>query len=270
VITDDKTILADLGHPHAEKMLERFDSQLDKYKVLFGACASLIYLPLAFVDLFERVSDRTFETELAYRNAEAPVADAIATIGDHDCALNRTVRCLSVSAEGNSRREFEVKPPELEFKSQGFWKAIAPGAVGSDKNGNQIIGKTWVSRIDSWSSESPKAFLVRRDGFEKTGPDPGIVYVLRTSSNGDDIYKVGLTRRTAEERGRELNTTGVALPFGVLANWRVGNCRKAEAEVHKRLAAYRLNPRREFFRADLRVIIQAVQDVIATPGIDFA
>jgi len=145
---------------------------------------------------------------------------------------------------------------------------LPSGTIGEDQNGNQIVGRTWVTRTDAWSSSKPSEFLIQGNESVRIGPDPGVIYLMRSPSNDVDIYKIGLTQRTPEERSRELSGTGTALPFEVLANWTVGNCAKVEAEVHRRLSAFRLNPRREFFRADLGVIIETIQEVVRSPGID--
>jgi hypothetical protein len=96
-----------------------------------------------------------------------------------------------------------------------------------------------------------------------SGPDPGIVYIMRSDAHGLDIYKIGFTRRTADARSRELSSaTGVPLPFGVLAQWEVGDCATIEAAIHQRLAAYRLNDRRKFFRLALRDIVSVINVVV--------
>ena len=126
------------------------------------------------------------------------------------------------------------------------------------------MGHTWVARHESWSARSPQSFILQRGKTESGGPDPGIIYIQRSPALEINVYKVGLTRRSAEVRAKELSSaTGVPLPFDVLANWEVGNCAHVEQEIHKRLAAFRINPNREFFRAELSLIIKTI-DTVAT------
>jgi hypothetical protein len=54
----------------------------------------------------------------------------------------------------------------------------------------------------------------------------------------------------------------VALPFGVLVSWEVGDCVAIEAEVHQRLAARRVSARREFFRSPIGEITETIMQVI--------
>jgi len=96
-----------------------------------------------------------------------------------------------------------------------------------------------------------------------SGPDPGIVYVVRSAGHEHEVYKIGLTRRTAEARANELSNTSAPLPFAVLAKWQVGDCSRIEQAEHRQLAAYRWNPNREFFRFSLAEIVATLQRVIA-------
>jgi hypothetical protein len=87
---------------------------------------------------------------------------------------------------------------------------------------------------------------------------------MRSPCHEKDIYKIGLTRTSADRRAEELSRpTGTPLPFGVLAQWEVGNCRGVEAEVHRHLARFRLNRRREFFMVSLSLIVATVERAIA-------
>jgi hypothetical protein len=120
-----------------------------------------------------------------------------------------------------------------------------------------------VRRTENWSATKPQAFLLARPAPPVTGPDPGFVYVMRSDAHALDVYKIGLTRRTSDERARELSyATAAPLPFGVLTHWEVGDCAGIEAEIHRRLEAYRINERREFFRLPLRSIISVINAVV--------
>jgi len=111
--------------------------------------------------------------------------------------------------------------------------------------------------------------MLQRRKTAPDGPDPGVIYVQTSPALENNLYKVGLSRRSARVRAAELSAaTGVPLPFGVLVSWEVGDCGQVEKEVHRKLAAFRINPRREFFLADLSLITQTVDAVIAelSPG----
>ena len=79
---------------------------------------------------------------------------------------------------------------------------------------------------------------------------------MRSGAHQLDVYKIGRTQRDPSERARELTGgTGVPTPMEILARWEVGDVVAVETEAHRRLAKYRVNRRREFFRGPLPVII---------------
>jgi T5orf172 domain len=262
VATDDDGALQGLSADALRACKQNALDNLAEYGELFSTLAALIYLPVAFVAESEHVHEETFVTELSCRKDEEAVRETIEELGEAECVLSRTIRCLATSGGQTCGSQKVLDPPALSFQSDGFWRPLEPGTVGRDKDNQPIMGKTWVARLDSWSAQGPEQLLLQRPQEPPAGPDPGIVYVVRSPSHDVDVYKIGLTRRSAEQRARELNSTAVPLPFGVLAQWEVGDCAAVESEVHRRLEAHRINPRREFFRASIRDIVGTVHQAI--------
>ena len=97
-----------------------------------------------------------------------------------------------------------------------------------------------------------------------SGMPASVVLGLRSAAHELDVYKIGFTRRNAEQRAKEISSaTGVPLPFGVIMRWDVGQCAVIEREVHDKLVNRRINPAREFFRATLQEIHEVVRLAIA-------
>lgn len=95
---------------------------------------------------------------------------------------------------------------------------------------------------------------------EKQPRSFGFIYVL-----GHDlmpgVYKIGMTTRSPQARAAELSgATGVPSPFDVLYYAEVANPALEERRVHIHLAQYRVNENREFFAADLDVILDAIRN----------
>jgi hypothetical protein len=85
----------------------------------------------------------------------------------------------------------------------------------------------------------------------------GYVYVLSNECM-PGIYKIGCTTKTARERAEELSkTTSIPTSFKVELSFFVYNTIEAEKLMHEELKAYRVNPNKEFFKADLNLIEQA-------------
>ena len=87
----------------------------------------------------------------------------------------------------------------------------------------------------------------------------GFIYVL-ANLYMPDVYKVGMTTRSPRERAEEISrATGVPEQFDVLYYAEVRNPIAEERRVHERLDDYRLNLSREFFGADIELIIEAIK-----------
>lgn len=270
VLTDDKEMVMRSGFGEkADELLEESNKCLERYKQLFSAVASLIYLPIMFVDQHQRVKESKFCTEAGTSTRSSIIKKAVKEFGKDALIRDRNVFCLTSPPinhlEGVGQRI--VNPPDFKFESTGFWKPIGQNEIGQDKNGNQIVGKTWVERIERYSVKGIESFVISNTSTIEVGNDPGIIYIIRSTSHGLDLYKVGLTRRSVQERATEIgSSTGVPLPFDVLASWQVSDCASIEKEIHKQLKPYRVNKRREFFRTSLPFIVATVEKAIANYG----
>ncbi|MGL4941666.1 MAG: DUF4041 domain-containing protein [Thermoguttaceae bacterium] len=92
----------------------------------------------------------------------------------------------------------------------------------------------------------------------------GHVYVIsNVGSFGEGVYKVGMTRRLEpQERVDELGDASVPFPFDVHAMIRSNNAPELETKLHHVFLLNQVNktnPRKEFFRADLSEIRDAVE-----------
>lgn len=93
----------------------------------------------------------------------------------------------------------------------------------------------------------------------------GFIYVLQNPVYDPYVVKIGFSKREPDLRARELydGSTGVPVPFEVASAYSVGDCKLAEKRTHKRLASYRLNGRREFFRTAPNIAAAIAYDTCA-------
>ena len=263
VFTDDSSVFEGLPPDEVAACRQAVIDGLDRYNDLFSALASMIYLPAFFAAYADRVQEFEVATELDVLREDKAVQQTMKELGQSHCVVRRSIRCMPAASGEDEESQEAVNPPDLQFECDGYWKVIGPLEVGEDRNGNPVFGRTWVSRHDSWSARSPESFMLQRRESRPDGPDPGVIYIQRSPALDVNVYKVGLTRRSSQERAAELSSaTGIPLPFGVLGNWEVGDCARVEREVHRRLAAFRINPRREFFYADLSLISRTIDAVV--------
>ena len=88
----------------------------------------------------------------------------------------------------------------------------------------------------------------------------GYIYILSNPSFDKDIYKIGLTtRKDISFRLKELYTTSLPFPFQCEYLGYVEDVESAEFHIHSQLDYYRLNPDREFFKAELLKLIPVIE-----------
>lgn len=97
-----------------------------------------------------------------------------------------------------------------------------------------------------------------------------IVYVL-TNSAMPGLVKIGFTKDSIEQRMRELDKSGVPLPFECFFAAEVSDCRRTESAIHEAFDDHRVRKSREFFRLSPekpRAILKLVALREVTPGGD--
>lgn len=82
------------------------------------------------------------------------------------------------------------------------------------------------------------------------------------------LLKIGRTTNSPRARAKELFSTGVPLQFELEKAWSIppAELNRAERDIHKLLAAYRINKKREFFQIETNQAIQSVNEYIKQSG----
>lgn len=270
VSSDDEGVLPHIGdgvsEEHVREIVAHMSHDLNKYREVFSALSVLLYLPAFFVDKDRKYQDVEVATQLDSEMSDSDLRKKVKRFAGTDLPLRRSIRCAVKMAE-RSVSPRRVTPPDLRHEADGYWKPVAPGHFGTDRQGNKVLNRTWVKRSNLWSERNLSEFLVQE--AQVLGRDPGSIYVARSPAHATGLYKVGLTRLTADKRAKELSgATGVAQPFEVLAEWAVGDCSRVEREVHASLDEYRLNDRREFFQCPLPQILKTIERIAVAASKD--
>jgi hypothetical protein len=80
----------------------------------------------------------------------------------------------------------------------------------------------------------------------------------------EGIVKIGLTKRSADERAIEISRgTGIPTPYVVVHEEYVSNCETVENLLHQQFALQRVNRNKEFFRIPIKVAVRTLQEVAA-------
>lgn len=96
----------------------------------------------------------------------------------------------------------------------------------------------------------------------------GYIYILLNPSLRSQRYKIGMTRKTPEERASAISSaTGVPEPFEVAYAKKVRDCQLAERLIMDRLHERRISSNREFFDIALQEAVETLNDVAAQVGI---
>jgi T5orf172 domain len=93
----------------------------------------------------------------------------------------------------------------------------------------------------------------------------GYVYILTNPAFTANTIKVGKTSRTVEERIKELDTTGVPLPYEIYASFHTSKFNELEKHAHKVLSKYlnkRIRDNREFFNIDPKEAFGLISEAI--------
>jgi len=260
VFTDDVAALPDAA---ADLVLSQREG-LKRYDDLFAAISSLIYLPALFIAEAQQVADRKVrDTTPSGERLPRDEERYRTTRQEGSLVLPRS----PLPSHPRPRHPSGTLPsggaaPSTRFS--GYWRTLALARLERTRTGQLWSDERGCSGPDSWSVRNSTSFLVSAQPERLLGPDPGSIYLVRSAAHGNDVYKIGLTRRTVDERATELSrATGVPLPFDVLASWTVPDCTDAERRIHQALAACRLSPGREFFRESLPTIVLAIERVLA-------
>ena len=184
-------------------------------------------------------------------------------------------------------------PPRYRIETEGFWRRLKNREnYGRGPSGERVRGRTWVKSSNAWRErpDGPRTIYIKssvaaakvtaqeiialarsEDNKNANAHDPllghgevrGVLYVLRCTTMKEEVYKVGWTSGTAEERARALSAaTGVPSSFVVVGSWSHEDAEALEKNVHAILDPYRVNEGREFFQADYTKISELIEGEI--------
>jgi vacuolar-type H+-ATPase subunit H len=173
------------------------------------------------------------------------------------------VRKERIREEEKAQREFERAQREAEKEEELLRKAMEKARREFEKAGDEQKSKyeeqlnQLALRLQEAEEKNKRALSMAQQ--TKTGH----VYVIsNVGSFGDDVFKVGLTRRLEPlDRIKELGDASVPFDFDVHALIHSEDAPALERELHKRFVrsqVNKVNPRKEFFRVALQDIRQVV------------
>lgn len=269
IITDDISTLGILT-PDKEKTVRNMFERIEEYSSLFEICKTFLYIPLYFENHADLIVEEKHPTAFGDNVKKRKWLLKNKLLTTHERIIYRTISVLRKDI-GFTPDETIFTAPNIKLDISGYWHRLPIEQIGADKHGRPIHGRTWVEKRLTWieSDISPQDVNVN---FHKStaikGPNnvmnSGRIYVMRSAAHAKDIFKIGLTKRTSEERSEELSkTSGSPDKFLVVQEWNVSDCILAEKNIHQALSRYRINPTREFFRAPYQEIVSVIDKIIS-------
>lgn len=106
---------------------------------------------------------------------------------------------------------------------------------------------------------------IEQNNYALTHQRSGYVYVVSNDDMKEGQYKIGVTRRSVEERMNELGTgASHSFPMNIHGYVYCEDCFEVESELHKHFANKRvnqINPRKEWFKTNLTEIRDAFKEL---------
>lgn len=299
IATDDPMIFASPPSSGQLKILESNCNFLNKNAILFELSKTALMLPAYFdfkVQLVRETQRRTKFGDAKKLTSPPPQGQKIPRDGRVTFRKVAALEIIDVSTPPSIRT---YTPPSFQVEIHGFWRTLKRDSVGHALDGSEVKGRTWVKAHSRWrdrpkpdhvvlvkasvaaakatvatheaskrriapAKEEPAKDIVPAPSSAK-GKKAGYVYVMSNPTMDKDIYKVGRTTKSPDERAKELSAeTGVALEFLVVSQWETSDCAAAEKLIHQALEPHRLSKRREFFKAPYKTIHGAINQVLET------
>jgi hypothetical protein len=251
-----------------EDIFKTQNTKIEEYASLFELCKTALFLPVFRGEYEDTISIERHPTKFGEKRNKPSFkkTNKLAKI-DLKVAFRNVENIKPINRTPPSRREFSA--PDLKVETSGYWKKLPFQSKGEDKNSSPIQGRTWVSKTLEWKETSNKPISVKVVSNASNTENEGYIYVMRSAAHDKNVFKVGLTRRTPEERSKELSrSTSSPDHFHVMEEWDVEDCVLAEKLIHKKLNKYRVNPKREYFEAPYKVIFKVIDEVIDSLGSD--
>ncbi len=246
-----------------EEIKRRYENHLkniDAYAAVFDFAKYCLALPYYVFENEQRIVDVTYETRLN-SIIKTPVSKRDFNIVPSEFKVFAKPFYYLESNKQSIIKNIELNDESFKVEKTGYWKRLEINEEGFDKGGSKIIGKTWVERNDIYYS-TPKGItkIEKIKIFENE--NAGWIYIMRQPIHEENIFKIGLTKRSTEQRSKELSNTSSADKFFTVNSYNTKDCVKAEKQIHEQLENYRLTSRREFFRCDLKIIMDTCEKII--------
>jgi hypothetical protein len=176
-------------------------------------------------------------------------------------ALNEQMR-----EEERARREYEKAREDAEKEEAAYQKLLDKARMELETAGaeQRQAAELRIRQLEAELAEA-KAKAERAISMAQQTKKGHVYVISNIGSFGEDVYKIGLTRRLdPEERVKELGDASVPFSFDIHALIASDDAPALENTLHKEFDARRVNavnPRKEFFNVSLEEIRRKTEEV---------
>lgn len=265
ILTDDLTgfmVDGEWRNPAYKENFKNLAMKVESYNSIFELAKACLFLPNYFNFFEDEIEDEDIDTDVKkllknpFKKREFEKANNKYKI------RSRTLWILNRNKTFSADR-IKLRDDNFKVENSGFWKKLNDNQFGTDKKGNPIEGKTWVNQKESYYVADKEELIIGiKNTQEFFTENAGRIYIMRNGNLGDNVYKIGLTTKTTDERARQLSKTSIPDKFYVMREWNVKDCHLAEKNIHELLNKYRIDKRREFFEVDMRTANDVIDSVI--------
>ncbi|MDR2055656.1 MAG: DUF4041 domain-containing protein [Desulfovibrio sp.] len=176
-------------------------------------------------------------------------------------ALNEQMR-----EEERARREYEKAREEAEKEEAAYQKLLDKARMELETAGaeQRQAAELRIQQLEAELAEA-RARAERAVSMAQQTRKGHVYVISNIGSFGEDVYKIGLTRRLdPEERVKELGDASVPFSFDIHALIASDDAPALENTLHKEFDARRVNavnPRKEFFNVSLEEIRRKTEEI---------
>tara|TARA_R110001583_G_scaffold190362_2_gene354547 strand:+ start:893 stop:2548 length:1656 start_codon:yes stop_codon:yes gene_type:complete len=239
-------------HENGIKRVKQFDA-------IFEIAKASLYLPYYLSDNEDAILEETHDTEFKKINSNPIKKRKFRDTFGYKTS-NKPLYIINTN-NVFSPNKIKLRDDLFKIETSGYWKNLGVDQIGTDKKGNPIHSKTWVNKKISWYEATNKELIVEKNSNKFTGKNSGYIYVVRTPTMANNIFKIGLTRNDVELRVKQLSNTSIPDKFYKVQEWNVADCVEAEKQIHEILDDYRIDQRREFFEIDFSKAVETISKV---------
>lgn len=246
-----------------KKVFESTIRRIETYNSIFELAKASLYLPQYFNNFENYIEEEQRDTKVKSIISN-PIHKSKYKAVDGKFKLR--TRSLWLLNRNNifSSDIVVLRDDKFKVETSGYWKDLYPDEVGIDKKGNKITGRTWVNKTESYFQANSEDLIVTKVKQEQKFEEDtaGYIYIMRNPALEKDIFKIGLTTKKTDVRAKQLSKTSIPDHFHTMREWMVRDCIKAEKEIHELLKRYRIDPRREFFKMDMKIANETIDIVV--------